>query len=264
MTNPRRLSIILPSYNDARIERAIRSIRAFDDAAIVKVVVVDGGSRPEILELIRKGLSPCDVLVSEPDRGIFDALNKGLDLCDTELVGWLGSDDLFTGNVLASRVAMHLEDADLLVARGALFRGEYITRVTPSAPSRLGLVKYGFNNHHFATFGTARLLKSERFSLALRGSDIEYFLKIFARKPRVVALPEIVTLGEEGGFSTRSRRNLLDTHLPLVPVYAGHTSLVSAWVATVAKLGYKLCQRVYFTVVRRRARDCSPLARDLL
>jgi glycosyltransferase involved in cell wall biosynthesis len=263
MTASKRLCVILPSYNDVRIERAIRSVRLFDDSGVVKLVVVDGGSRGEILDLIKPHLSPGDVLVSGPDRGIFDALNKGLDLCDTEFIGWLGSDDVFTGNLPASAVISRLRDNDLLVANVAHFRGQHITRVTHAWPSRVGLVKYGLNNPHFGTFGTANLLKSERFRLGLRGADIEYFIKIFDRKPRVASVNVVATLAEQGGYSTGSYRLMLGSHMALLRVYASATNWVMAMAALALKFSYRVSSVGYHVLVRARPRDCSDACRTL-
>jgi len=263
MTASKRLCIILPSYNDVRIERAIRSVRLFDDTGVVKLVVVDGGSRSEILDLIKPQLSADDVLVSRPDKGIFDALNKGLDLCDTEFIGWLGSDDVFTANLPASRVISELQGHDLVVADAAHFRGEYITRVTHAWPSLAGMVKYGLNNPHFGTFGSAALLKSERFRLGLRGADIEYFIKIFARKPRVAGVNVVATLQEQGGYSTGSYRLMLGSHLALLRVYARATNWLMALAALPLKFSYRVCSVVYFRVFRTRTRDCSYACRTL-
>ena len=257
MTANKRLSIILPSYNDPRIERTMRSIRCFDDAGIVKIIVIDGGSRRATLELIKSRLAPGDVLVSEPDKGIFDALNKGLDLCDTEFIGWLGSDDVFTGNLPASAVVAGLQGKEILVANDAHFRGAYITRMTHGLPSRFGMAKFGLNNSHFATFGTAALLKSERFHLGLRGADIEYFIRIFAHKPRVKSVNVLATLVEEGGYSTSSYRLMLGSHLELLRVYAEATNWGMALISLLLKLGYRLSSIVYYRVFRTRTRDCS-------
>ena len=103
----KRLSIILPIYNDARIADAIRSVRRFDNIGTVRLVVIDGGSKKEVKDMISTLLAPGDVFISEPDDGIFDALNKGLGCCGTEFIGWLGSDDVFTGKVLAGDVVWH-------------------------------------------------------------------------------------------------------------------------------------------------------------
>jgi glycosyltransferase involved in cell wall biosynthesis len=257
MTANKRLSIILPSYNDARVERAIRSIRCFDDAQIVRIILIDGGSNRETLELIRRSLTPADVLVSEPDKGIFDALNKGLELCDTQFIGWLGSDDVFTGNLPASEVVRALEQNDILVANVAHFRGDFITRVTHGAPSRLGMTRFGLNNPHFATFGAASLLKSERFRLGLRGADIEYFIRIFARKPRVASVNVVATLAEEGGYSTASYRLMLGSHLALVRVYAEATNWAVAFISYLLKIGYRVSSVTYYRLFRVRTRDCS-------
>jgi glycosyltransferase involved in cell wall biosynthesis len=257
MTADKSLCIILPSYNDARIERAIRSVRCFDDAGIVKIVLIDGGSKPETLQLIRRCLAPGDVLVSEPDKGIFDALNKGLDRSDTPYIGWLGSDDVFTGNLRAGEVVRRLQQHDMVVANAGHFRGEYITRVTHGMPSRLGMVRYGLNNPHFATFGSAALLKSERFQLGLRGADIEYFIRIFARKPRVDVVNVVATLAEEGGYSTGSYRLMMGSHLALIRVYADATNWVIAVLSYVLKFGYRLSSLAYYRLFRTRARDCS-------
>jgi glycosyltransferase involved in cell wall biosynthesis len=263
MTASKRLCIILPSYNDVRIERAIRSVRLFDDTGVAKLVVVDGGSREEILRLITPQLSPDDVLVSGPDRGIFDALNKGLDLCDTEFIGWLGSDDVFTGNLPASAVISGLQGNDLLIANAGHFRGQRITRMTHAWPSRAGLVKYGLNNPHFGTFGAATLLKSERFRLGLRGADIEYFIKIFDRKPRVASVNVVATLQEHGGYSTGSYRLMLGSHMALLRVYASATNWVMAVAAQVLKFSYRLSSVGYYLLFRARARDCSDACRTL-
>lgn len=255
----KRLSIIVPSYNDPRIGRAIRSIRRFDDVDTVQIVVVDGGSSVEIKQIIRDGLSSQDVFISEPDQGVFDALNKGLDACDSEFIGWLGSDDLFTGRVPASQVVAALEKYDLFVANVAVFRDGVVTRITYSLPSRLGLVRYGFNNPHFATFGVARLFKTERFRLGLRGSDIEYFVKIFDRQPRVATINVVATLAEEGGFSTRSLSAILRGNFELIPMFSRHTNWLIGPIAVSLKLGSKLVSRIHCRLVRTRLTEIAQL-----
>ena len=194
MTTVKRLSIILLSYNDLRVERAIKSIRSFDDLNTVELVVIDGNSNDEVKSAIRRNLTESDVFISEPDDGIFDALNKGLDSSRCEFIGWLGSDDLFTGNVKSSEVVNALEKHDLFIANLQLFHNGFVTRITHSLPAKLGLVKYGFNNPHFSTFGRSELLKSEKFRLGIRGSDIEYFLKLFNAKPRIICTDKVATL----------------------------------------------------------------------
>lgn len=251
MTGSKRLSIILLSYNDPRVLRAIESIRNFDDINTVKIIVIDGGSSEEIRQNIQDALSSHDTLVSEPDKGIFDALNKGLDLCETEYIGWLGSDDMFTGAVLASQVVGALEQNDIFVANLYYFHNGYVTRIVHSMPSRLGLVKYGLNNPHFATFGTATLFKSERFELTMRGSDIDYFIKLFNKKPNIATTNAVATLQEEGGFSNTSYMGVLHTNVELTALHAHYTNWLLAPVIVFLKLVFKVSLKVYYRVFKR-------------
>ena len=250
MENSRQISIILLSYNDIRVLRAIESIRLFDDLDTVVILVVDGGSSEDIIVAIKNKLNADDVLVTERDRGIFDALNKGLELCQTDYLGWLGSDDCFSGMVLSSDVVASLIRNDLFVANLHYFHNGYVTRVTHSLPSKIGLVRYGLNNPHFATFGRAELLKSERFDLDLRGSDIDYFLRIFARNPRVATTASVATLQEEGGFSNKSSAGIIRTNLELIPLYASYTNWIIAPVLVITKLVFKLILKIYYRTIR--------------
>jgi glycosyltransferase involved in cell wall biosynthesis len=254
----KQLSIILLSYNDSRIERAIRSIRHFDDIEAVKIVVIDGGSTEDIQQLIRNNLSAVDTFISEPDKGIFDALNKGLDKCNTEYIGWLGSDDMFTGKVPASHVIRALGKSDLLIANLWFHTNGYVTRMTPSLPSRFRLAKYGLHNPHFATFGTSALLKSERFRLDQpHAADQEYFIKLFNKSPRLVTLNVVATLQEEGGFSNRSITNLLRANREAISIYAQYTNWFMGFAAGIMKLGFKLVSKAYYRVFRVRVQDSS-------
>jgi len=244
----KRLSIIIPSFNDARIAHAIRSTRFFDDNGSVRILVVDGGSKPELQRLIAGLLQPDDLFICEPDMGIFDALNKGLARSTTEFIGWLGSDDFYTGKVRASQVLADLESNDLLVANLAHFRGDRITRLTHALPSRIRLAKVGLNNPHFATFGRRSLLASHRFMLGMRGADIPYFLEVFESKPRVATISEVAVIAEEGGFSTVSPRMILASHLELLSVYAVYIGRVLAPFCVALKLGYKAWSAAYYRI----------------
>jgi len=241
----RRLSIIIPSFNDARIVRAIESVRAFDDAGETCIIVVDGGSKPELVSTISSMLTNDDVMISEPDRGIFDALNKGLAASDTEYIGWIGSDDYFSGLLKSTEVIESLATCDLFVANTAMVRGATVARITHSWPSRFNLARFGLHNPHFSTFGRANLLKREKFSLELRGADIDYFLRIFGHDPLVRTSSKVSTLQEVGGFSNSSYKAILRTNAELYRVYKSFLPAPLAGLALILKLGYKISMSSY-------------------
>lgn len=257
----RPLSIILPSFRDARILNAIASIRRFDDCNGVRVIVVDGGSPPDLVVQIDALLDDADTLISEPDKGIFDGLNKGLDRVGTAYVGWLGSDDLFTGEVPASEVIAALQHHDLFVASTVHFRGEHISRTTYSWPAARGLVKYGLNNPHYSTFGRASLLCSERFAVSDICADIEYFLRIFAKAPRIASTSRAALLMAEGGHSNQSWRRMIATNRQAFAHYAKHTSAPVALLCVIGKLALKGALASYYRVRRRPWQLLFPAAK---
>ena len=255
MTTPKRLAIIMPSYNDARIADAIASVRRFDDIDTVQLVIIDGGSRPEVVDILRAAVQPGDILVSEDDGGIFDALNQGLDRVETEYMGWLGSDDLFTGQVKAGDVVAALAEHDVFVTGLAMFRDNDVRRVFDARIVGLGLVHLGLHNPHYSTFGRSASLKAQRFPLDHKGSDIEYFLNVFAAKPRVVTTAQIGVAMREGGFSNASHRRIVDINRGLYPIYRNHVGAAGAVLALGLKLGWKVTGSVSARLRSRRVAD---------
>jgi len=88
-----KFSIITPSFNQGRyIGQTIESVLS-QSAVDVEHWVVDGGSRDETLEVLRR--YPSVHWISEPDRGQADALQKGLQRCRGDIIGWINSDDYY-------------------------------------------------------------------------------------------------------------------------------------------------------------------------
>src|ERR1700759_2877377 len=87
-------SVVTPSYNQGQFIRATIESVLSQGISDLQYLVMDGGSKDNtvtILEEYRGRLS----FVSEPDQGTGDAVNKGLPLCQAEIIGWLNSDDIY-------------------------------------------------------------------------------------------------------------------------------------------------------------------------
>lgn len=249
------ITIILASYNDLRILRAIKSVRDFDDANLVSILVIDGGSDSNILELIAAEMTETDHLISEKDEGVFDGLNKGLEACKSEIIGWLGADDFFSGDVLATEVFSVLQNADIFVGSIYIFKDDVITRKTSSLLCKYEAARHlGFHNPHYATFGRSKLFKSFRFDIDNLGADIGYFIKVFKMANKVKTSSRVFTYQAEGGFSNNGIFKTLKVNLDLRKTFG-----ILFPIALVVKLTYKASSKFYYrlfkTYVPQRLRD---------
>lgn len=97
------LSIITPSYNRAEmIVNAIESVLA-QDFQNFEHIIIDGGSTDNTSRILKQ--YPHLTVISESDQGMYDALNKGLDVAEGEIIGFLNTDDLYGENIFYTIVS---------------------------------------------------------------------------------------------------------------------------------------------------------------
>jgi len=100
-----KISIITVTYNCAKtLENTIKSVLS-QDYPDIEYVVIDGGSNDGTLEILSHYKNRINVLISEPDKGIYDAMNKGVKMATGEVLGLLNADDFFASNHIISEVA---------------------------------------------------------------------------------------------------------------------------------------------------------------
>lgn len=108
-----RISIVTPCFNQRDfLEQTMRSVLGQSGDFELTWIVVDGQSTDGTLELLQSIKDPRVKWTSEADRGQAHAINKAVEQADTEVIGWLNSDDLYTPNALAA-VMQAFEDPDV-------------------------------------------------------------------------------------------------------------------------------------------------------
>jgi len=103
-----KISYVTPVFNQVEfIERTILSV-INQDYPNFEYIIVDGGSTDGTLDIIKKYESSLCKWISEPDAGMYDALNKGFKLTSGEIMGWINGDDiLFPGAFFNMRRLFH-------------------------------------------------------------------------------------------------------------------------------------------------------------
>lgn len=104
------ISIITVTFNSEKyLEDTIKNItsQSYDN---IEYIIIDGGSTDQTLDIINKYTDMIDYYVSEPDNGMYDALNKGFSVASGELINFCNSDDLFYSNNTIERIVKEYID----------------------------------------------------------------------------------------------------------------------------------------------------------
>jgi glycosyltransferase involved in cell wall biosynthesis len=211
-----KVSIITPVYNNRKtVEDCIRSVlsQTYQDT---EYLVIDGGSTDGTTEVIRPYRAKIALWVSEPDTGIYSALNKGLSLATGEAVGILHSDDIYAHERVVEKVVEAFGKSGADSVYGDL---KYVNRNDPkrvirrwkSSPFIPGKFRYGWMPPHPTFFVKKKVFENYGgFNENLRiAADYELMLR-FLEKHRVSThyLPEVLIHMRMGGISNRGLRNL--------------------------------------------------------
>ena len=183
-----KLSIITISFNPGlSLERTIHSVLS-QNYPDMEWIVVDGGSTDGALEFYEKIRKHIFKFVSEPDKGIADAMNKGLRLASGDAVIYMNAGDEFAnGKVLEKIVAQwHAESYDWATGDGLVFDkdGNFLYERPVSNETSEGLVRNGCRIMHAATVvKRSTLIEVGGFSTEFKSSmDYELWLRLISNR----------------------------------------------------------------------------------
>lgn len=210
-----KISIITAVFNAAgTIEETLLSV-AQQSHPEVEHVVVDGASSDATPEIIARHRDKLTRVVSEPDHGVYDAMNKGIKRASGDVIGFLNADDVYASKDVLSRVVdiMERERLDALFGDVEFFRPEDPTRTVRryrSARFSPDQIALGWMPAHPALFLRRQVYESYglfRTDYRIAG-DFEYCARIFHSNKLVYrSLPETLVRMRTGGISTSGWRN---------------------------------------------------------
>lgn len=210
-----RITIVTVCYNAERtIGETLESV-ATQSHQDVENIVIDGASTDKTLKIVERYTGTLAHVLSEPDHGVYDAMNKGLARASGEVVGFLNADDVYADKNVLSRVVdiMERESLDALFGDVEFFRPEDPTRTVRryrSARFSPDQIALGWMPAHPALFLRRRVY--ERYGIFRTdyriAGDFEYCARIFHSNTLVYrSLPETLVRMRTGGISTSGWRN---------------------------------------------------------
>lgn len=208
-----RISLITVTYNAAdTLQRCIQSVIE-QTYSNVEYIIIDGNSTDGTLNVISDNKKHIHIFNSDPDNGIYDAMNKGTMLASGDVIGILNADDYFADNDVLERIAQAFDttDTDLLYAdldyvdkKGAVVRkwrsGEY----------RQEKFNWGWMPPHPTFYARKECFKRYGLYNLDYGTAADYELMLrfmYLKKVNVFYLNKVIVKMSVGGVSNKSYKN---------------------------------------------------------
>jgi glycosyltransferase involved in cell wall biosynthesis len=210
-----KVSIITITYNSAEtVEDTIQSVLS-QDYSNIEYIIIDGASKDDTMAIVNRYRDKIATIISEPDKGIYDAMNKGVRAATGDIIGILNSDDFYADNSVIGDIVKVIEQdnadacyADLVyVDRTAT---DKVIRSWKSGEYRHGDFLRGWMPPH-PTFFVKRSLYDRHglYSLELKSAaDYELMLRFIHKHGVSMAyLPRVITKMRAGGQSNITIKN---------------------------------------------------------
>ncbi len=201
------ISVVTVAYNSENcIGRTIESILA-QDYDWIEYRIIDGGSSDrtvEIAESYRQAMQDRGIaydIISEPDDGIYDAMNKGIRLAQGDIIGLLNTDDTYEPDALRTVADTFARtDCELLFANIRLYKADGRSFVKKA---RLRRFETSRDWNHPTTFVRADIYKANPFRNLGIHDDYGFFLQMKRQGRRIVTVDKVLANFRLGGASNK-------------------------------------------------------------
>lgn len=236
-----RLTVITVVYNNVKdIERTILSV-ANQDYRNIEYIIVDGGSDDGTVDIIKKHEQYISKWISEPDKGIYNAMNKGLAMASGEYVLFMNSGDEIYDSTTVKKVFASSPDADIYYGETEMFDSAWksLGPRRHRAPKQFTWqsFKYGMSISHQAIYIRRSITEpyDEYYKLS---ADIDWILKAAQKAEKIVNTHQYVAKYLVGGMSKKRHRQSLIERFEIFTEYYGFVPNLLHHVVIGAKLAW--------------------------
>lgn len=196
------ISIVTVVYNNKNaIEKTILSVinQNYKD---IEYIIIDGKSTDGTTDIINKYAPRINQIISEPDNGIYDAMNKGIDLATGDYIIFMNSGDMFYNNNVISDIFDDFNNDDIIFGNVIVNFRAYSSLKKASYPSEINPMSFC----HQAVFVKSIILKNNKFDVNYKiCSDKNQFFQIYSKKPTYKYFNTTISTIEAFGASNVNR-----------------------------------------------------------
>lgn len=202
-----KVTVITVARNAARTIADTMASIAAQTGADIEHLVIDGASSDDTARIVADLATPGTRILSEPDGGLYDAMNKGLALANGDVVGFLNADDFYCRTDAVALVAAAIGGSDAVSGGVAIVKADDIDRLRrayPSQPFSPWMLRFGHMPPHPGFYATrAAFARVGGFDPRIRiGADFEWMVRFFTVDHlRAVAIRETLVTLRDGGLS---------------------------------------------------------------
>jgi len=208
-----KISLITVTFNaGSTISRCIESVIG-QNFTNIEYIVIDGGSTDNTLEILDQYKAYINVFVSEPDKGIYDAMNKGIKLANGDVIGMLNADDFFMDSTVSSTIADIFSQQNAEIVYGDLdyisLQGKIVRKWRSGAYER-NKFKYGWMPPHPTFYCKKDLFKQFGLYSLEYGTAADYELMLrfmYLHKIKAFYVPKVLVKMNIGGASNKTLNN---------------------------------------------------------
>lgn len=216
-----KISIITVCFNSAEtIGDTIKSVLS-QDYKTIEYIIVDGGSTDGTRDILKNYRDQIHKYISEPDDGIYDAMNKGIKLATGDIVGFLNAGDFYANETAILQIATSFQKNDCEVIYADL---EYVAKNNPgktirrwkSQPYRNGLFKKGWYPPHPTFFAKKSAFdKCGLLDLSFNiGADYELMLRFLKKHgSKSCYIPNVLVKMRTGGKSGKNLWQIIKANI---------------------------------------------------
>ena len=217
-----KISVITICYNSEKtILNTINSVKN-QNYKNIEYIIIDGGSTDNTISIINNSNSN-HILISESDKGIYDAMNKGIKIASGDFITFLNSDDQYVDNNIINEVNKHLTcNIDITYGDVIFYKNNINNKIYRKYKSNIfkpQLIKFGIMPAHPGMFINKNLFRKHGlFNIEFKISgDFEFIARIFKTTNIIyIYIPKALVFMQSGGISNK---NLFNKILLNIEIY---------------------------------------------
>lgn len=220
------LTVVTVTYNAGKdLERTIQSVIAQTYFSHIEYIIIDGNSKDDTVEVIKKYESYLSYWVSEPDKGIYDAMNKGIKRAKGAWINFMNAGDIFTTNTtVANILAEETTTFDIIYGNYVVVYQTFKSNIY--TPKDLSAFYSGMPVNHQSIFMKTEVARLHLYDLAYKiACDYEQLLYFYSSGKKFHHVDKFIAEFAYGGLSTTRKLLYLNEQMAILKKYKSDATL---------------------------------------